>query len=202
MELRHGPPTTPTTLVYNDLRPLVHTDSRGDVAKRDADLLSRLNQWIVVAGDYKPGRVTTTVTDLVVPAPGLPIQIQRTYDSLNRSISGDFGYGWTLGMNVQLEISPTSDVTLTLNGQRRTFYFTPPFNILAGITTPAYTAEPGMFGTLTNPSSNCGSGVGFGSSNLVIKTGIIWVCAIGLNLYVPSSFVYTDPYGRVYNIDG
>jgi hypothetical protein len=38
--------------------------------------------YIVVAGDYKPGRVTATVTDLVVPAPGLPIQIQRTYDSL------------------------------------------------------------------------------------------------------------------------
>jgi hypothetical protein len=33
---------------------------------------------INVACSYKPGRVTTTVTDLVVPATGLPIQIQRT----------------------------------------------------------------------------------------------------------------------------
>ena len=38
--------------------------------------------YITVAGDYKPGRVTATVTDLVVPAPGLPIQIQRTYDNV------------------------------------------------------------------------------------------------------------------------
>jgi len=44
-----------------------------------------------------------------------------------------------------LEISSTSDVALTLNGQRRTFYFTPSYNVL-GITTPAYAAEPGMFG--------------------------------------------------------
>src|SRR5207248_10253904 len=53
--------------------------------------------YITVAGDYKPGRVTATVTDLVVPAPGLPIQTQRTYDSLLRNQSGDFGYGWNAG---------------------------------------------------------------------------------------------------------
>ena len=40
--------------------------------------------YLNVIGDYKSGRVTTTVTDLVVPAPGLPIQISRTYDSLMR----------------------------------------------------------------------------------------------------------------------
>src|SRR5262249_22078303 len=73
--------------------------------------------WIVVQGDYKPGRGTTTVTDLVVPAPGLPIRIERTYDSLTRATKGDFGYGWTLGINVQMEISNLSDVTLTINGQ-------------------------------------------------------------------------------------
>jgi len=77
-----------------------------------------------------------------------------------RSTSSDFGYGWTLGVNVQLEVSPSNDVTLTLNGQRRTFYFTPYVpgyefssgwfipNLLT-IYFPAYTAEPGMFGTLS-----------------------------------------------------
>src|SRR5262249_11693835 len=153
--------------------------------------------WVNVIGDYKPGRVTTTVTDLVVPAPGLPIQISRTYDSLVRGVSSDFGYGWSLGIKVQMEIANTSDVTFTLNGQRRTFFFTPPGNILLA-TTPAYTAEPGLFGTLTSPSSNCGAGI----SNLVVKTGNIWVCAIGYALYQPSTFIYTDPYGRVYTIGG
>jgi len=105
--------------------------------------------YLTVQGDYKPG-VTTTVTDLVVPAPGLPIQIQRTYDSLTRSTSSDFGLGWTLGVNVELQIAPMPYVTLTINGQKRTFYFTPPGNVL-GITTPAYTAEPGFYGSLTSP---------------------------------------------------
>ena len=65
------------------------------------------------------------MTDLVVPAPGLPIRIDRTYDSLQRGASGDFGHGWSLGVKVQLEIGNTQDVTFTINGQRRTFYFTP-----------------------------------------------------------------------------
>jgi Domain of unknown function (DUF6531)/DSBA-like thioredoxin domain len=104
--------------------------------------------WLNVVGDYKPGRVTTTVTDLVVPAPGLPIQISRTYDSLVRAASSDFGYGWSLGIKVQLEIANTQDVTLTLNGQRRTFYFTPQSQGALGfLYLPQYTPEPGLFGT-------------------------------------------------------
>jgi hypothetical protein len=67
--------------------------------------------YITVAGDYKPGRVTATVTDLTVPAPGVAIQIQRTYDSLTRSSVGDFGYGWNLGISLQTQVSPSGDVT-------------------------------------------------------------------------------------------
>jgi hypothetical protein len=80
---------------------------------------------IVVGGNYKPGRVTTTVTDLVVPAPGLPIQISRTYDSLVSGTSIDFGYGWSLSINLQMQIASTNDVSFTINGQQKTFYFTP-----------------------------------------------------------------------------
>jgi hypothetical protein len=68
---------------------------------------------------------------------------------------------------VQLEIGNTQDVTLTLNGQRRMFYFAPQGSIL-GIYMPAYTPEAGMFGTLTSPASNCG-----GISNQLVKTGNI-----------------------------
>jgi hypothetical protein len=153
--------------------------------------------WLNVIGDYKPGRVTTTVTDLLVPAPGMPIQISRTYDSLVRNTTSDFGYGWSLGIKVQLEIGTTNDITLTLNGQRRTFYFAPTGTVL-GIYTPAYTAEPGMFGTLTSPTSNCGDGI----TNMLVKTGNIYICAIGYDLYQPQTLIYTDPYGRVYTIDG
>ena len=173
--------TLDTTLLNNGLYYVLlnATDSTGKTMGSGV--------WLNVIGDYKPGRVTTTVTDLVVPAPGMPIQISRTYDSLVRSASGDFGYGWSLGIKVQLEIGNTQDVTLTLNGQRRTFYFTPTGTVL-GIYTPAYTAEPGMFGTLTSPTSNCGDGI----ANLLIKTGNIYVC-LSRDLYQPQTLIYTDP---------
>jgi hypothetical protein len=149
--------------------------------------------WLNVVGDYKPGRVTTTVTDLVVPAPGLPIQIGRTYDSLLRGASGDFGYGWSLGINVQLEIANTLDITLTLNGQRRTFYFTPQSQgALNFLYLPQYTQEPGLYGSL-QVTANCGA-------NLLVKTGDIYICAIGYDLYQPLTLVYTDAYGRIYTL--
>lgn len=40
-----------------------------------------------VVGEYKPQRVTATVTDFTVPSAGLAIQVQRIYDSLLRSQS-------------------------------------------------------------------------------------------------------------------
>ena len=43
---------------------------------------------VTVQGDLKLGRVLATTTDLKVPAPGLAIKIERTYDSLNRSRKG------------------------------------------------------------------------------------------------------------------
>jgi RHS repeat-associated protein len=150
---------------------------------------------IVVGGNYKPGRVTTTVTDLVVPAPGLPIQISRTYDSLVSGTSSDFGYGWSLSINLQMQIASTNDVTFTINGQQKTFYFTPPPQGFSFIYTPQYTAEPGFFGTLQASASNC-------SGNLLVKTGSVYICAIGYAPYQPTTLVYTDPYGRAYTASG
>src|SRR2546430_1882090 len=149
---------------------------------------------ITVAGDYKPGRVTASVTDLVVPAAGLPIQITRVYDSLDRNKIGDFGYGWSLTTAVKLDVNPSNDVTLTINGQRRTFYFTPQANgIFSFFYVPKYTAEPGMFGSMTTISDNC-----FG---VLARAGNLYQCGIGaLGIYQPDAYVYTDPYGRVYTI--
>jgi len=149
-----------------------------------------------LTGDYKPGRVTATITDLTVPAPGMPIQIQRTYDSLLRGTSGDFGFGWNLNISVQMTVSPTSDVTLTINGRRRTFYFTPPANPLFSYWyTPQYTGEPGLFGSLTTTGDNC--------NGLLQRNLRLWQCAISNagQFYQASGYRYTDPYGRVYTMD-
>ncbi len=150
---------------------------------------------VMVAGDYKPGRVTATITDLTVAAPGLPIKIERTYDSLTRPAAGDFGYGWNLGVSIQTDVGPMGDVTLTLNGRRRTFYFTPAANpIFSYWYVPAYTAETGLYGSLVNTGDNC--------NGVMQRIGNAWQCAVDNagSMYQPTGYRYTDPYGRVYTI--
>ena len=151
---------------------------------------------VTVTGNYKPGRVTASVTDLVVPSTGLAINIQRNYDSLNAGVSSDFGYGWSLGINVNLTVSPSNDVTFTLGGQTKTFYFTP--QQLGGCTiigcmfpeyTASFTPEPGFKGTLTALAPNC-------TINLVYADGD----CVGGGPYTPAQYTYTDPNGTAYNI--
>jgi RHS repeat-associated protein len=155
---------------------------------------------VTVSGNYKPGRVTATVTDLVVPATGLAINIQRTYDSLNAATSSDFGYGWSLGINVNLTVDPAGDVTFTLGGQRKTFYFKPQMpgcSVLIGCLFPyfypAYTPEPGLHGTLTD------SGLGCPALDILVPNGNLWYCQNG-GQYNPPGYVYTDPNGTAYTI--
>jgi RHS repeat-associated protein len=148
---------------------------------------------VTVFGSYKPGRVTSTVTDLVVPANGLAIQIQRTYDSLNAGTSGDFGYGWNLGINVDLTVGSNGDVTFTLGGNRKTFHLSPQY---MGWMFPyyalAYTPEPGLFGSLTTGSPGCPDFL-----DLLVPDGSLWACAGG-GYFNPTSYVYTDPTGTSY----
>ena len=160
--------------------------------------ISGNSQWslllITVDGNYKPGRVTATVTDLVVPTTGLPISIQRQYDSLNASTSGDFGYSWNLATTVNLSVDPAGDVTFTLGGQRRTFYFAPqPLGGLFNVYLPAFTAEAGMYGFLTESGSGCPA------LDFVVPDGSSWQCDGG-GQYSPPGYIYTDPTGTSYTI--
>ena len=167
------------------------TDSKGD---------SEYSVVLVtVKGNYKPGRVTTTVTDLVVPATGLPISIQRTYDSLNAGTSGDFGYGWSLGINVNLAVDPSGNVTFTLGGQRKTFYLTPqtPPCTWVGCLFPyyfvAFTPEAGLHGSLTDSIQGC-------PLDIVVPYGSLWECRDGSGQYNPPGYIYTDPNGTQFTI--
>ena len=109
-----------------------------------------------------------TDTDLSVNLDGTTINIQRTYDSLTRDGSGDFGAGWTfvnLQTNLQTNLPTTgqedfgvynpfrdgTEVYLTLpTGQRVRFTFTPASFQVAGQTFyhPAWTADSGVTYTL------------------------------------------------------
>ncbi|HKG48076.1 MAG TPA: RHS repeat-associated core domain-containing protein [Pyrinomonadaceae bacterium] len=151
---------------------------------------------ITVTGENKPGRVTLTVRDLTVPLTGLPITIDRQYDSLERNQAGDFGFGWSLEVaGPRLEVNPDKDVTLTEpgTGRRVTFRFNPtsfgfPFSFFYQ---PTYLAEPGVFGKLS--SNGC---------NLLIRSGTSgFACFLSTDLnYNPTAYAYTDPYGRVYTM--
>ncbi|HEY7126680.1 MAG TPA: DUF6531 domain-containing protein, partial [Ktedonobacterales bacterium] len=153
---------------------------------------TRLNSEILVtvAGQYKPGRFTVTLNDLTVPVTGLPITIGRTYDSLLKNQVGDFGNGWTLALgNPKLTVDPAFNVTLTMpDGRRVTFYFTPQSagGVLGFLLLPAYTPEPGVYGKLT--AQGCGL--------LALSSGQ-YFCFPGTP-YQPTSYTYTDPYGRAY----
>jgi RHS repeat-associated protein len=50
---------------------------------------------LIVDGTYKPGRYSTTFQDLNINAANIPINLQRTYDSVDKT-QGDFGVGWRL----------------------------------------------------------------------------------------------------------
>ncbi|PKO04434.1 MAG: hypothetical protein CVU41_16860 [Chloroflexi bacterium HGW-Chloroflexi-3] len=147
---------------------------------------------VTVAGNYKPGRVRFTITDFTVPLAGMPITIGRTYDSLEKETSGDFGYGWSLAIgNPKVEVDQANDVTLTLPGGKRvTFYFKPypPSSWFGFLLVPRYLPEAGVYGSLT--AEGCG---------LLTISGGSTFCFPG-NLYEPTGYTYTDPYGRQYDL--
>jgi len=118
------------------------------------------------------------VTDLVVPAKGLAISIQRRYTRWSGDERG-LRYGWSVGVNVDLTVDPMNDVTFTLGGRRRTFYFTPQalYPQFAGLTTPAYTAEPGLPGHC-NPMGGLRAGqrsLSF-TWDVLMQYGLQWMC--------------------------
>ncbi|MEA5620583.1 DUF4114 domain-containing protein [Cronbergia sp. UHCC 0137] len=130
-------------------------------------------QGIVLGIDTatKPGEFSIDFVDLSLPLTGIPIEITRSYSSLDANIPGDFGYGWTLGLqegNI-VESSPTgidlsqddffggnsftvgTRVTLnTPDGRRVGFTFDPvPQGSLLGTAwKPRFTPDPGVFDTL------------------------------------------------------
>jgi hypothetical protein len=51
---------------------------------------------VTVLGDFKLGLFQVAFEDLAIDAAGLPVRVVRSYDSLQRQTSGDFGWGWSV----------------------------------------------------------------------------------------------------------
>ncbi|MGH1506259.1 MAG: RHS repeat-associated core domain-containing protein [Acidimicrobiales bacterium] len=64
----------------------------------DIDALGIAWTDVIVDGQLKLGRFSMTYRDLQVALGGLPLTVERTYDTLDRGVVGDFGHGWDLSI--------------------------------------------------------------------------------------------------------
>jgi RHS repeat-associated protein len=176
---------------------------------------------LIVDGEYKPGRYTTTYRDVALNSANIPIELLRTYDSTNKA-AGDLGSGWSLELaNFRIESngplgagrwttftcgsfpflatcyqpSKPHIVTVTWpDGHVERFRFVPNqgSQLVPTITTAGFTAEPGSTSTL-QPVGNglLLSGGDFLLGDFFSSDGI----------YDPVQFVLTDRFGYKYTLD-
>ncbi|MBD2168527.1 putative Ig domain-containing protein [Calothrix membranacea FACHB-236] len=155
--------------------PLLYRNDTYYVRVYTQDYSGNINVEGLVLGintQNKPGSFALEFTDLSIPLTGIPIEIQRRYDSLDAKFSGDFGYGWNLGFqDAQIqEASPTgvdlsfddffggnsftvgTRVTLTTpDGRRVGFTFNPTPDAASFLGTrykPTFTPDAGVYDRL------------------------------------------------------
>ncbi len=94
-----GTGTPPSTLATFDPT-LLPDDTYGITVEATASGggIQDLTTTVVVFGNLKLGRYTTTYQDLAVPVNGFQMEVRRTYDSIDKS-PGDFGVGWKVSVS-------------------------------------------------------------------------------------------------------
>lgn len=176
---------------------------------------------VVVEGDLKLGRYQTTVTDMSVGVAGLPIQVNRGYDSFDKA-TGDFGVGWTVdlanfkvssngrlgeggwtmaqcgGGLIFVPLCFSSDrphfVTVTWpDGHNEYFDLTPAktWSFIPGMTTAQFTARAGSTSTLQAADPSLFL---FGDN---LEGGFFGSDGV----YDPRQFVLTDRFGTKYTLE-
>ncbi len=81
-----------------------------------------LNELATATAFGKPvnpefGDMDEAVTDISIPGRGVPLQVARTYDTLNAATDGPLGYGWTSNLFMSLsQPGGTGPVTITQEG--------------------------------------------------------------------------------------
>lgn len=68
----------------------------------------RTERSVNVSGDLKVGNMSIGFTDINTNVSGIPLSVTRNYDSRNKA-SGDFGTGWTLGLN-SVKLTESHDI--------------------------------------------------------------------------------------------
>lgn len=204
--------TLDPTLMLNDLYQL-------RLQVFDAGLnVSTFITTVLIKGQQKVGNFTLSFVDLQIPVSGIPITVNRTYDSRDKR-RGDFGVGWRLGIQ-SLDLTCTTPLgegwyvvhsglsfglvstrlhscALRLaNGDVEVFDFTPTPNVSALVTFPfgsinsGFTPRPGTTGSL----QALGDGV---LSIFDPQPGPVSLFLSDTSVYNPSHFRYSQPDGSV-----
>ena len=123
-----------------------------------------------VSGEAKLGQFSLEFTDLTIPLAGIPIEITRSYNTIDADNQGDFGFGWTLkaaggdiretvplGLEPQTGIFGANPIKIGTrvyltdpDGKRVGFTFDPVpcVSLLGTVFTPSFTPDPGVFDQL------------------------------------------------------
>ena len=162
-------------------------------------LLTTRGVTVGVSGEAKLGNFNLSFTDLQLPLAGIPITITRSYDTLNADTQGDFGYGWSLGLQDGriLETVPAGQsfqigtrVYITNpEGRRVGFTFEPKQvgSLFGTYWIPKFTADPGVTDKLAVYESQAG------------PPGSIWAGLGGP--YNPDRYKLTTADGTLYEYD-
>ncbi len=119
---------------------LIATDTRASISD---------GRLIEINSDMKLGNFNVSFDDLVIPLAGVPVTVQRGYDTLDAASAGDFGYGWSLDILTVGVQSPRSEVVEPYSGIMEAWRFgdifpvrmpdgsTEQFQLLADIVDPS-----------------------------------------------------------------
>ena len=81
--------------------------------------VSKIASPLILEGALKVGHLQFTLTDISIPLEGMPISVNRSYDSRRRNESLDFGFGWEVdyqSVRIEENHEPSIGWTLTEGG--------------------------------------------------------------------------------------
>ena len=79
---------------------------------------------VLVTGQAKVGNFSISFLDMSLPVAGLPVEVYRTYDSRQRTVDGDFGYGWNMTVGGP-SVSISGDLASGWGYESRTTFMIP-----------------------------------------------------------------------------
>ncbi|MBK8001381.1 MAG: hypothetical protein IPK15_22420, partial [Verrucomicrobia bacterium] len=183
---------------------LLNDDYLIRVVASDGPSLQYEGAVVSVSGNLKFGELRLEFTDLAVPLAGLPIAISRVYDSRDSRRSGDFGFGWSLGIQdaviresvpATASFRPGTRVNLTApDGRRLGFTFAPTMvnaSLFGALFEPKFEPDAGIYEKLEVP----------GGTFSFAGAGIIGDLSEALGPYNPSTYYLTTRDGTRYEYD-